>query len=222
MKFFSLFGIALVLVAEAASAAHVYKNQHFRRNAIGKLRLDSIENRGRYDTVPPAGYNKHHARSTPNKRRCPSKPLSSASTSTPIANTDIPNPTSSKALVTTSVIEIRTSSATHHRPTSTSSLVPATTPKPTTVTSTKASIPTSTTSQTSSGGSNGSGATDSDVTAYLKAHNDVRAQHNASPLTWSNEAAAKAQEWANKCVFKHSGGSLGPYGENLVRDLRSI
>lgn len=28
--------------------------------------------------------------------------------------------------------------------------------------------------------------------------------------------ADKAQTWANKCVFEHSGGSLGPWGENLA------
>jgi hypothetical protein len=51
-----------------------------------------------------------------------------------------------------------------------------------------------------------------DASAYLAAHNGFRAQHGASPLTWSTTLAAKAQEWANRCVFQHSGGSLGPYG----------
>ncbi len=31
----------------------------------------------------------------------------------------------------------------------------------------------------------------------------------------SNNLAAKAQQWANGCVFKHSGGSLGPFGGML-------
>jgi uncharacterized protein YkwD len=48
--------------------------------------------------------------------------------------------------------------------------------------------------------------------AMLSAHNSFRAQHGASPMTWSNELASKAQQWANGCVFKHSGGSLGPFG----------
>ncbi|KAG6878413.1 hypothetical protein C0993_007014 [Termitomyces sp. T159_Od127] len=56
----------------------------------------------------------------------------------------------------------------------------------------------------------------SDIDAYLSAHNKVRAQHGAAPLTWSNNLASKAQTWANNCVFKHSGGSLGPFGENLA------
>ncbi|KAJ6575632.1 CAP domain-containing protein [Mycena vulgaris] len=55
-----------------------------------------------------------------------------------------------------------------------------------------------------------------DEQAYLKGHNSIRAQHGAKPLTWSDNAAAKAQQWANGCVFKHSGGTLGPFGENLA------
>jgi len=55
-----------------------------------------------------------------------------------------------------------------------------------------------------------------DVNVYLSAHNAVRARHGAAPLTWSDLLASKAQEWANGCVHEHSGGSLGPYGENLA------
>jgi uncharacterized protein YkwD len=55
------------------------------------------------------------------------------------------------------------------------------------------------------------GAT-ADVAAYLKAHNDFRAKHGARALSWDNTLAAKAQQWANRCQFKHSGGTLGPYG----------
>ncbi|TBU64989.1 PR-1-like protein [Dichomitus squalens] len=65
--------------------------------------------------------------------------------------------------------------------------------------------------------SSGDGATSqSDINAYLTAHNSIRAQHGAAPLTWSDSLAAAAQTWANKCVFKHSGGTLGPFGENLA------
>jgi len=35
-------------------------------------------------------------------------------------------------------------------------------------------------------------------------------------LTWSDNLANKAQKWANGCVFQHSGGSLGAFGENLA------
>ncbi|KAJ7205177.1 CAP domain-containing protein [Mycena pura] len=59
-------------------------------------------------------------------------------------------------------------------------------------------------------------ASDADVQAYLDAHNSVRAQHGAVDLAWNNTLAAAAQEWANGCVFVHSGGKLGPYGENLA------
>ena len=54
-----------------------------------------------------------------------------------------------------------------------------------------------------------------DISAYLNAHNTVRAQHGAAALKWNNTLAAAAQKWVNKCVFKHSGGSLGPYGGTL-------
>ncbi|KIY66447.1 PR-1-like protein [Cylindrobasidium torrendii FP15055 ss-10] len=48
---------------------------------------------------------------------------------------------------------------------------------------------------------------------YLDAHNSVRAQHNAAPLVWDDALAQYAQDYANKCVWQHSGG---PYGENLA------
>ena len=54
-----------------------------------------------------------------------------------------------------------------------------------------------------------------DQAEYLKWHNEVRRVHSAADLTWSDTLAAAAQSWANKCVFEHSGGKVGPYGENL-------
>jgi uncharacterized protein YkwD len=57
-----------------------------------------------------------------------------------------------------------------------------------------------------------SDAPSADVQVYLQAHNSVRSQHGAADLTWSDNLAAKAQQWANGCQFKHSGGSLGPFG----------
>jgi len=56
----------------------------------------------------------------------------------------------------------------------------------------------------------------SDINQYLSAHNTVRAQHGAVNLIWNNTLASAGQQWANGCKFKHSGGSLGPYGENLA------
>jgi hypothetical protein len=50
------------------------------------------------------------------------------------------------------------------------------------------------------------------------AHNLVRAEHCAPPLTWSEELAAEATAWANQlaangCAFQHS---PSPHGENLA------
>jgi uncharacterized protein YkwD len=50
----------------------------------------------------------------------------------------------------------------------------------------------------------------------------VRAQHGASPLSWDNTLEAAAQKWANNCVFEHSGGKLGPFGENLAAGTVSL
>ncbi|KAJ7793335.1 PR-1-like protein [Mycena olivaceomarginata] len=63
---------------------------------------------------------------------------------------------------------------------------------------------------------NGSRASNEDVKSYLSAHNTVRAKHSAVALKWNNNLAAAAQKWADKCVFKHSGGTLGQFGENLA------
>ena len=56
----------------------------------------------------------------------------------------------------------------------------------------------------------------SDIDTYLSTHNTVREAHGAVDLVWNDTLATAAQSWANGCVFKHSGGSLGPYGENLA------
>ncbi|KAJ7337710.1 CAP domain-containing protein, partial [Mycena albidolilacea] len=55
-----------------------------------------------------------------------------------------------------------------------------------------------------------------DVKSYLSAHNMVCAKHGAVALKWNNSLAVAAQKWADKCVFKHSGGTLGQFGENLA------
>jgi len=58
----------------------------------------------------------------------------------------------------------------------------------------------------------------SDISAFLTTHNDVRASFDVSPLEWSTSLASKAQEWANGCKFESTGGSLSPerYGENIT------
>jgi hypothetical protein len=55
-----------------------------------------------------------------------------------------------------------------------------------------------------------------DKQAYLSAHNNERAKFGAEALVWSDKLANAAASWANHCIFKHSGGTLGPFGENLA------
>ncbi|GAA6046426.1 hypothetical protein JCM3770_004915 [Rhodotorula araucariae] len=47
----------------------------------------------------------------------------------------------------------------------------------------------------------------------LSMHNEFRAKHGVSALTWNAELASTAQAWADKCVFEHSGGDSG---ENIA------
>lgn len=58
----------------------------------------------------------------------------------------------------------------------------------------------------------------SDIDTFLDAHNIVRSQHDAAPLTWSSELETKASLWADLCMMKHSDGILmtEPYGEHVV------
>lgn len=53
---------------------------------------------------------------------------------------------------------------------------------------------------------------DAAVAPFLDLHNEFRAERGAPPMVWNNENAGKAWDWANKCVFEHSGGTLGPFG----------
>ena len=59
-----------------------------------------------------------------------------------------------------------------------------------------------------------------DQQAMLDAHNAARAKHCVGALTWSAQAAAAAQQWANRCTrsgggFAHD-GNRGSFGENLA------
>lgn len=100
----------------------------------------------------------------------------------------------------------------------TTSQAPTTTPPPppppsrTTTTTTTSSPP-----PTSSRAAESTESPSSSLKSLaLSSHNDFCASHDASPLTWSSSLATAAQTWANNCVFEHSGGSLGPFGENLA------
>jgi uncharacterized protein YkwD len=113
-----------------------------------------------------------------------------------------------------------TSSTHHHSKTpSVPKVSPASSPSP-------SPTPTSTTLPSTHALSSASNSSDNvssdDISAYLSAHNTVRTQHGADPLTWSDDLSAKAQQWADGCVFKHSGGSLGPFGENLAAGTGSF
>ncbi|KAF8203041.1 PR-1-like protein [Pholiota molesta] len=136
--------------------------------------------------------------------------FSSASSSTKASTTKL----SSKIAVQTLglVASTRSSSFSITRPTTT--ITPTVQkPSPISTTQPQSSPPPASSPSNNSGDGSTSNA---DIQAYLQAHNSVRAQHGASPLTWSDNLASKAQQWADNCVFKHSGGSLGPFGENLA------
>ncbi|CDR45963.1 RHTO0S11e06722g2_1 [Rhodotorula toruloides] len=145
-----------------------------------------------------------------------SNPKSSAATlSRPVTTT------SSRAATTTTMSRPPTSSAT------TTSRPATTTSRAATTTSTRApttsaagsplvtvSSSSRTTTTTSAAPTSTAGA---DIrTAVLDEHNRFRALHGAAPLTWSQTQADAAASWASHCVFQHSQGAVGPYGENLA------
>nr|QVT77410.1 pathogenesis-related protein 1 [Moniliophthora perniciosa] len=141
---------------------------------------------------------------------------SETTTSTAQESTSPPPPpstTSSSSSETPTSTEQESTSEPPTSPTTTSEIPPP--PSPPTTTSATAA-PTQDSGNDSSGNSGNGVTSNGDIEQYLAAHNSVRAQHGAQPLTWSDEAASKAQQWANNCKFEHSGGSLGPLGENLA------
>ena len=94
---------------------------------------------------------------------------------------------------------------------------PATQPMPTSTPPAPSSSHPATPSPSSNGSS---GATSSsDIAAYLKAHNDFRALHGASALTWSDELASTALAWGKGCKFEHSHGQYG--GTYLLLEIVS-
>jgi len=89
---------------------------------------------------------------------------------------------------------------------------PVTPPPPTT-----AVAPTEAASSDSGDSGSGSdGLTAAQQATFLSLHNQIRSQHGAVALTWSDTLANAGKGWADKCVFEHSGGQLGAFGENLA------
>ncbi|CAE6500792.1 unnamed protein product [Rhizoctonia solani] len=107
---------------------------------------------------------------------------------------EAPAPSSEAPQVTSSVLP------------ATSTIVPIAT-RPSSTTAAAATPPVKVT-EASSGNAN--------IDAYLKGHNDIRAQHGASALTWATDLAAAAAKWAENCVWEHSKGQVGNFGENLA------
>merc|ERR1711924_563372 len=66
-------------------------------------------------------------------------------------------------------------------------------------------------------------ASQSEINQWLSATNADRAKHGAAPVTWSNELATYAQNWANRGQFAHSNcyGNVKA-GENLAAGYRTI
>lgn len=55
-----------------------------------------------------------------------------------------------------------------------------------------------------------------EIQAYLDGHNIARESVGSPPLSWDEGLATLAQSYASKCSLQHSGGALGPVGENLA------
>ncbi|GAA5910812.1 hypothetical protein JCM6882_003434 [Rhodosporidiobolus microsporus] len=73
---------------------------------------------------------------------------------------------------------------------------------------------TTTTTTTSAAPSSTVGANIRD--AVVNEHAKFRALHGAAPLTWDQTLADAAQSWASRCIWGHSLGAVGNYGENLA------
>ncbi|GAA5878043.1 hypothetical protein JCM16303_002828 [Sporobolomyces ruberrimus] len=92
---------------------------------------------------------------------------------------------------------------------------PSTTVAPTTKTTTPVVAPVTTTSSVASAAPTFVAGADVKALA-LSEHNRFRALHNAPALSWSQPLADAAYKWGSRCVFQHSQGAVGPYGENLA------
>ncbi|KAG0076434.1 hypothetical protein BGZ90_008710, partial [Linnemannia elongata] len=69
-------------------------------------------------------------------------------------------------------------------------------------------------------GQPGGGDGGSDQQSILQTHNNYRARHGASPLTWDNTLAQFGSNWLQQhCQMQHSGGK---YGENLAAGYKDF
>ncbi len=59
------------------------------------------------------------------------------------------------------------------------------------------------------------------IQAMVAEHNRYRTKHCASPVTWSAQLAASAQDWANNCRCDHN-HPAGGFGENLACGQTSV
>lgn len=60
----------------------------------------------------------------------------------------------------------------------------------------------------------GAEPSDAALTGIVKLHNDVRAEVGVDPLSWSDDVAAVAKKYAEKCSWGHNPERSG-YGENI-------
>jgi len=164
--------------------------------------------------------------STSTQSEAPTQPAGNAQTGTPSVSSssyvgpatdpapDSPAETTSATPVATTTSSLASSTTTSS--TSSTTSTSTTQPEPTSTSVKPTTTPANDPIPTPSPGASAGSTPESDIQAYLSGHNSVRAQHGAAALTWSDDLAGKAQQWANGCKFQHSGGSLGPFGENLA------
>ncbi|TCD63828.1 hypothetical protein EIP91_004895 [Steccherinum ochraceum] len=179
-------------------------------------------------TPPPS--NTPSASPTPSSKPPSSPPVASSTPDAP-AKPPPSAPASSDPASTTSAPSQPTSKPGPSSPASNPSAPDQTSakPAPRIPPGSSTSAPTSTTSSTSSATHSSTHPPipspttgPAEISQYLIGHNAVRAAHGAAPLTWSDDLAEKAHDWASECQFEHTSGQFGPVGENLVAGTGSF
>ncbi|KAJ3829328.1 CAP domain-containing protein [Lentinula raphanica] len=140
--------------------------------------------------------------------------VSTPTRTVPMSTTRAVGSTSSKI---SSTINQSTTKATSTTRASSSVSVTASVQTPTRPASTSIRASTTSTTPTSSTPSSRASTDPSQsfIQATLDSHNTARAEYGASPLVWNSSLYPATQQWANACVFQHSGGN---YGENLAAE----